>query len=204
MADAVHVPGSAPSKFKPHPAGTFAAQCVDTIALGARVKNYKDEEPYLAQTAAIVFRTGAINDETGEMVDMDAEFTISMHERAALRQFLENWRGATYTAEQAALGIDLEKLLGQWAFISVEQKPSRNQRIYGKIKSIMPLPKEMPRPAFPTYARVDRWALKKADYAKEAAAFLEKVRAETDLPTDNGSFTDAPRTGMLTNDDLPF
>jgi hypothetical protein len=40
------------------------------------------------------------------------EFTLSMHEKSTLRQFLESWRGKAFT-EKEALSFDVTALIGK-------------------------------------------------------------------------------------------
>lgn len=45
-------------------------------------------------------------------------FTASLNEKAALRQFLEGWRGKTFTDAELA-GFDLDKIIGTNAILSL-------------------------------------------------------------------------------------
>lgn len=186
------------SKFKPHPQGQFPAQCVDVINLGEKVDSGPNFPEKLSAKCALVFRTGAKNEDTGEPVDASQEYTVSMNDKANLRKALETWRGKPYTEEQATQGVPVDKLVGQWALIGVAHKTSAAGRTYATIQSIVGVP-ELMRPALPTFApykRADFWQERKADYAKAAAEF----RAKNAAPPSDDELHDA----MDDADDLPF
>jgi hypothetical protein len=201
--------------FKPHPEGQHVAICVDTIDLGDRVREWQGKTR-VSPTCALVFLTGLRNTDTGAFHDVHAEFAASMNERANLRHFLEQWRGRSYTDAQAAAGVPLDKLVGQWALISVEHRQSKNNRTYAKIKSIMPLPKGMPVPAIPIdeYRRADFWLSRKDAYREEVARYRSTVppsheelsspsheELSSPQPSDD-EFDDFPPAPP--DDDLPF
>lgn len=187
------------SKYKPHPAGTFAAVCVDVIDLGKRVGEFNGKVK-VSPKIALVFRTGETRDD-GEFFDVAQEFTASMFEKATLRHFLESWRGKAYTEEQVATGVPVNKLCGQPAFINVLQETSKAGRAYARIATVMQLPKGMAPPDVGDYIRPAYWADRKADYLEayrkhEAASQPVAVRAE--------SFAEIPDALDTDDDDLPF
>lgn len=190
MADSVTAQDKG-SGFTPHDEGQFAAVCMDVVDLGQRVEQFIGKPPRLAPKCALVFLTTS----GGETKDVAAEVTVSMGEKANLRALLEAWRGKSYTPEQAAAGIALEKLVGHTALISVEHKRSGQGRVYAKIKAISPLPKEIPAPTPNGYTRAEFWAGRKKAYAEEAAKFLRTVAKNDELPSQPVEDDD---------DDLPF
>ena len=198
MADTLVAKGS-DSKFKPHPEGQFPALCVDAIDLGERVEQFQNKPKRLAHKCALVFRTGQKNAETGDFIDIGREFTVSMGEKANLRHFLEQWRGKKYAPEQIAQGVPLHKMAGNWALISVEHRVSGGGNTYANIAAAVGVPEIMrgALPTFPAYARPDFWNERKAEYAKEAAAF----RAESAAPPSDEFDGSGP---IEDDDDLPF
>lgn len=205
MADAINVKGNSDAKFKNHPAGQYTAQCVDTINLGERVISFLGKPTEVRGKCALVFRTGEKNPDTGVIIDVSHEFTISMFETANLRQFLEQWRGKSYSPEQADEGVQLEKLVGHWALISVEEKQSKKNRTYAIIKSIAPLPNAMPRPTFLPYTREEYWGERKVEYAAEVKAYRDALAqsAPQDFAAAAASVQDGA-DGSSSVDDLPF
>ena len=57
--------------------------------------------------------------EDGKPLIASQFFTLSMHEKASLRKFLEAWRGKAYTEEQAREGVDVELMVDVPALIQV-------------------------------------------------------------------------------------
>lgn len=166
------------SGFTPHDEGQFAAACADVVALGQRVEQYPGKPARVVEKCALVFLTSS----DGETKDVSVEFTVSMNERAGLRQFLESWRGKSYSAEQAAAGVPLNKLEGHGALISVEHKRSQKGRTYAKIKTISPLPQGLTAPDVSGYQRAPFWAERKKAYTEEAERFRQTVaRSEPEM-----------------------
>jgi len=198
MPDTITAKGN-DSKFRPHPDGQFAAQCVDAIDLGEKVEDYPGTPERLAHKCAIVFRTGAKNPETGDLIDIAKEYTVSMGEKANLRKDLESWRGKPYNEAQITEGVPVHKLAGNWALITVAQKQSGKGRTYAFIQSIVGIPAVMrvTLPAFSAYTRADYWQERKDEYMKAAATFRAKHAAPPSDEFDDSQMQDDA-------DDLPF
>lgn len=198
MADIITIPSGTSGQYKAHPEGQYTAVCVDVIDLGERPESFKDQPAKLKQKAAFVFRTGEVNAETGRPFDITAEYTVSMDRRSGLRQLLEAWRGKSYDEDYPKPPLHL--LEGQAGLVSVEHKTSPSSgRTYAKIKTIAPLPKQMPKPETGEYTRADYWGTRKAEYAEAAAKWRE-----AHLPPAAESIDDFP--AALDDDDssLPF
>ena len=167
------------AKFKSHPEGQFVGQCVDCIDLGESVQDFADKPKYLAQKCALVFRTGEKNEETSSYIDVSGEFTVSMGEKANLRKFLEQWRGKPYTVEQVDAGVPLDKLVGNWALLTVAHKKSAKGRTYAVIVSAVGVPKQMQGSLKPytDYDREKYWTEKKGEYSVAAAAYRASIGA---------------------------
>lgn len=206
MSDAILAKGS-DSKFQPHPAGQFVAQCVDTINLGDSVETFAGEPPKLVQKCALVFRTGERNEQLGEYVDIGREFTVSMGDKANLRKFLEQWRGKPYAAEQITAGVPLEKLTGAFGLLTVAHGTAKSTgRPYGIITACVGIPKQMQGATTPytDYKRADYWDTKKKEYAEAARKFRAEMQTSAvganAFDRDFGD-DDFPVGG---DDDLPF
>ena len=201
MADRVTAKSS-DAKFTPHPEGQFVAVCVDVIDLGEKVDSGPNFPDKLSPKCVLVFRTGEKNPDTGEIVDVAQEYTVSMGDKANLRKALESWRGKAYTQEQADEGVPVDKLVGNGALIGVAHKISvAKKRPYAVIQSIVGVPQAM-RPTIPMgtdYKRADFWADRKKEYAEAA----KKFRADAGAPPAEAEFEEFP--GALDDDDdLPF
>ena len=190
MADQVTAQDSS-QNFKAHDEGQFAASCADVVDLGERLEQYPGKPSRVVRKVALVFVTNS----SGETKDISAEMTLSMNERAALRAFLEAWRGKSYTPEQAAAGVPLDKLERAGALISVEHKRSAKGRTYGKIKTIAPLPAGLTAPVLNGYTRAEFWQGRKKAYAEEVARYKQTLVASSEFPNEPPPDED---------DDLPF
>lgn len=205
MADRISAKGS-DSKFRPHPEGMFLAQCVDVIDLGEKVEDYAGQPKKLSHKCALVFRTGEQNPETNDLIDIAGEYTVSMSEKANLRKMLETWRGKAY-GEDELDDVPLDKLEGNWAQITVDQKVSSNQRRYARIIGVMGVPKQLRKdlPAFATYERAEYWMDKKAAYKKEAETFMAMTAPAPSGKRLSGPDGDpGPEYTGDEDDDLPF
>ena len=77
-------------------------------------------------------------DEThGRRFDVARVYTLSLHERAALRKDLESWRGRKFT-EMELDGFDLEKLLGVNAQVAVTHDLGDDGTIYANVSTVVP------------------------------------------------------------------
>lgn len=202
MADAVTA-RDAGKKFLPHPEGGYAAVCVDVVNLGERVEQYAGKPERLVPKVAVVFQTGEVNPETGELHQVSMEYTVSMGEKANLRKFLEMWRGKKYTEEQAEEGVPIHKLEGAPGYITVEHKTSGQGRKYAILSSIIPLPKGMVKPTLPAYTRPDFWAERKKANAEAAAKFKQDAHPVSNGDKDGFDGFPPPHNDG-DDDDLPF
>lgn len=198
MADTLVAKGS-DAKFMPHPEGQFLGQCVDAIDMGHKVEDFPGTPKKLAQKCVLVFRTGEVNPETAEFIDIAREFSLSMGEKSNLRKFLEQWRGKPYTTEQIKQGVPLHKLVGQHGLLTVAHRVSGQGRTYANIAACVGIPKQMAGSvvAYDNYERADYWQTRKEEYQKAAEAFL----AESATAPDHDDFPAALRDEA---DDLPF
>lgn len=189
-------------KFVSHSAGQFAARCVDVVDFGDKVEQFPGNPERLVHKVGIVFRTGEVNPDTNEYIDVMREFTVSMGDKANLRRFLEDWRGKSYTNDEVEQGAPLHKLVGVSCLITVEHKTSGSGRTYANIKGIAPLPKQMAAaaPATDGYTRPEYLTERKKAYAEEAKKYRAKVNAPSSHPMDDG-FDGFPPAA---DDDLPF
>ena len=190
--------------FTPHPAGQFAARCVDVIDLGEKVEQYPGTPEKLSHKVSLVFRTGEKNAD-GSYIDIAKEFTLSMFELANLRKFLEAWRGKTFTDSEVEEGAPLHKLCGVLALLSVEQKKSAQNRVYANINAIQKLPKVM-EPGAPSgddYERPEYLVKRKAEYAAAAGEYRKKIGAPMKHDLNPDGFEDFP-PAEEGDDDLPF
>lgn len=111
--------------------GLHAAVCVDAVYLGELQSPWGPKHK-----VSLIFELQE-TDEEGNHFIVGKRFTKSLNEKAALRKFLEKWRGEKYTPDELQKGVDLENLLGMSAtlFVVLNEK---EERTYSNIESILP------------------------------------------------------------------
>src|SRR5208337_1405024 len=105
-------------------------------------------------------------------------YTLSLHEKAALRKDLESWRGRTFTEEELK-GFDVENVLDVPCLLNVIHNGTSGT-VYANVSGIMKLPKSMQPIKGRDYVRVQDREPKRSDAAP------------------------APDWGEITDDDVPF
>jgi hypothetical protein len=140
------------STYATAPEGLHAAVCVDVVNLGVVAGAYgaKHKVRLAWQLASL--------DAQGRRYDVARVYTLSLHERAALRKDLESWRGRTFT-EVELDGFDLERLLGANAQVQVTHDLSDDGTCYANVSTVVPPVKGAPTLAPLNYVRAkDRQA----------------------------------------------
>jgi hypothetical protein len=183
----------------PAPEGQFQAVCVDVINLGERVERYQNNPPSLAPKLALVYQLNEENPDTGKRWEISREFTASLGKKTNIRAFLGNWRGKSYTDEDAAKGIPVHKLTGVNALLSIEHKRSGSGNVYAFINNATPLPKVLPAIQPVSYSRSEFWSKKKEEYRAEVEAFKKQQE-----PQSAGATLAEVKAAMDSGDDLPF
>lgn len=132
--------------YTPPEAGTFAARCVALIDLGTQASTYEGETKSAHKLLVQFEITDTDNRRTdGEPFIISKRFTASLHQKAALRGFLEAWRGRPFTPEELR-AFDLKTLLGVPCLLGIVHT-TKEGRTFANISSCMRLPKGMPAPA---------------------------------------------------------
>ena len=133
-------------KFEIIPAGSYPARCYSMIELGTKEETYQGVSKMVNKvriTWELPTETMVFKEERGpEPRVISKEFTLSMHEKANLRAFLENWRGKSFT-EKEAEAFDVTNLLGVPCLLSITHKAATNGNTYANISSVSLLPKGM-------------------------------------------------------------
>ncbi len=142
------------SNFEPAPAGPTAAVCIDLVDLGMREGQYG-----LRRKLKIVWslekRMKAPDRKSlGKPYIAQKVYGWSLHPKSLLRQDIEAWTGKKLTEKQIREGVDLEKLIGRAAFLSIQHN-ERDGAVFANVVAIMPLPDGMHAPLpDPDYVRV--------------------------------------------------
>ena len=122
-------------QFEPAPEGVHVGICVDVIDKGLQPTPWGEKKK-----VEIRWQIDELM-EDGERFLVVRWFTNSLNERAALRQLLETWRGKHYTDEEAKAGVDLERLIGQPALLTIVHTERDNGGVFANVKAAMQLPK---------------------------------------------------------------
>lgn len=130
------------------PAGLYPARCYQMIHVGSVDENIMGDVKHLNKVRIgweLPTELRVFNAEKGEQpIVISKDFTLSMHEKSALRIALKSWRSKDFTEEEAA-AFDITKLLGVPCMLNIIHKPSKKDptKIYEEISGISPLPKGM-------------------------------------------------------------
>lgn len=129
----------------PMEAGSYAARCFSMIEIGTVNEVIEGKEKTL-QKVRLGFEfpteTRVFKEENGpQPYTISKEFTLSMHEKASLRKFLEAWRGRKFD-ESEAKKFDITVLIGKECLLSIIHKESKG-KTFEEISSVSLLPKGM-------------------------------------------------------------
>jgi len=131
-------------------AGTHIARCYSMVHLGTVQWEYLGEVKHTDKvrlTFELPFETKVFNEDKGEQpMVISKEYTLSLHEKANLRNDLENWRGKSFTEEEVK-AFDISKLIGVPCSVSIVHKVAKNGNTYANIGALTSLPKGTTCPA---------------------------------------------------------
>jgi hypothetical protein len=132
-----------PQAFELPPAGTFVAICCHVIDLGTQTLEYQGQTKR-AHKIALAWLLPDELKEDGTPFTIGRRFTASLHEKAALRQFLEAWRGRAFTLEELK-SFALPRLINAPCLLNIVHM-ERDGKTYAEVKGASPLPKGMQPP----------------------------------------------------------
>lgn len=133
--------------WDPHPEFDGPAVCVDITPLRKTQSSYGERE-----TFRVVFETTETREDGSRFLLFSRNFTASIHEKSAFRQFLRQWYGRDLTvAEQAE--FDTDSLIGRTAKVSVVHNEYQG-KTYANIGLIRPDRSDQPLKASGKYVRV--------------------------------------------------
>lgn len=133
--------------FKRVPPGVFIARCFGLIDLGTQRVEFQGD--IKLQHKMLVKWELFGEDDEGKPLEVEFEgktmpmtiskrYTVSLNEKARLRQDLASWRGKDFSDEEAK-GFDVSKLVGAYCMLNVSQSET-NGKIYSNVAAITPLP----------------------------------------------------------------
>lgn len=124
------------------PAGSLPARCCHVIDLGTQTMEYQGETKRMHKIA-IAWQLEELKAD-GTPFTVSRRFTASLHEKAALRAFLEAWRGKPFTPEELK-GFSLPRLINAPCLLNIVHA-ERGGNTYADIKGASPLPRGMTPP----------------------------------------------------------
>ena len=135
------------SNFKRVPSRAFIGRCYSLIDLGTQRSDgqFGIKDQHKIQIRWELF--GDDDDGNPLTVDVDGKtmpmtisksYTVSLHEKAALRKDLASWRGKDFTDEEAK-AFDVSKLLGAYCMVSVTTSEN-NGKTYSNVSGLTRLP----------------------------------------------------------------
>jgi hypothetical protein len=139
--------GNGGGNYAPVEAGTYVARCVSMIHLGTLNEEFNGEKKELNKVRIsweLPTEMKVFKEENGEQPNLvSKDFTLSMHEKASLRKFLQSWRGKAFT-EAEAKSFDITKLMGKPCMLSIIHKQSKTSgKAYADISSVSVMVKGM-------------------------------------------------------------
>ncbi len=110
------------------PSGTHKAVLVAIIDLGTHIEQFSGQEAKDTRKLLLAFELVEEHCAgTNRNHIIGREFTLSLHPKAGLRQFIESWRGSKFKEEEE---FDITSLTGKSCMVNVTHKTSNNDRTY--------------------------------------------------------------------------
>ncbi len=131
------------TEFELPPAGATAARCAAVIDLGSQQSIYQGETKTQAKIL-LTFELAELRSD-GTPHRVSRRMTASLHKKAQLRAFLEQWRGRAFTDEELR-AFNVGKLLKAPCLLNLVHI-ERAGKQYANILSVSPVPKGMTAPA---------------------------------------------------------
>lgn len=197
------------------PAGNYIARCYKMVQIGTVTEIVLGKAKVLHKVRIgweLPEEKRVFNEEKGEQpLVIENEYTLSLHEKSALRAILKSWRGKDFTEEEAK-AFDITKLLGIPCMLNIIHKQGKADptKTYEQISGITPMPKGVKCPAQinPTFElSYDAWNEEKynslPDFIKtKMASSLEYIQMRN---PDHATVTEAENHLQdEADDDLPF
>ena len=124
--------------FKPIDAGTYQAVCYAVWDIGNQLNpRYNKVYPKVIIAWEIDKRIETEGEYKNKRFVVSNTYTLSLGDKAILRQHLESWRGKPFTEDELK-GFDLSKLIGINCLINIVHKKSADgTKTYTNISSVM-------------------------------------------------------------------
>ncbi len=140
--------------FTPVPSGMHLARCYKLVDLGSQKSEYMGQVK-IQHKIMLQFEVWSEDENgqptvtsKGEPLSITKRYTLTLAEKAALRNDLKTWRGRDFTPEELR-GFELKNVLGVWAMLSVTRDAAANGKEYTNIQAIMPVPANVKKAGLP-------------------------------------------------------
>jgi hypothetical protein len=164
-------------EFKPAPPGTFIGVCVDVVDLGLQEVTFQGKTK-MQPKIRVYWQIEEINPDNERPFLVTKRYTLSLHEKSALRKDLVSWRGRDFTDDELS-GFDLETLIGVNAMLTITHNEN-DGRTYANVSGISKLHKSMtPIKPLDYVRKIDR---KDGDQKAPHAGPAADVVADDDIP----------------------
>lgn len=203
---------------EPIPAGLYPARCYQMIHIGTVEESFEGVAKKVNKVRIgweLPTETRVFKEENGEQpCVISKEYTLSLHEKSALRSMLKSWRSKDFTEEEA-LAFDITKLLGVPCMINISHKKSADgTKTYDNISAVTPMPRGMdcpppinPRLVFEHDSPNMEVLEALPDFIKDKVKSSDEWKARHAAPAPAPNITPgttAADLGISSADDLPF
>jgi hypothetical protein len=192
------------TNYEPVPEGVFQAICYGIYDLGTQYNERWNKTAHRVIVAWEIPDSRIELEKDGKKLNLprgiSKEYTLSLHEKAALRKDLQNWRGRTFTKEELA-GFDLANVLKANCMLQVLHA-TKDEKTYANVAAIMPLMKGVEKKApentpvlfslsdkQPIPSSTPKWIVDKIQAAKEYTGGVAGLQADN---SGNGNDTEVP------------
>lgn len=195
--------------FDPVPEGSHLAVCDLFVDLGQQETSYNGQSKvqhkiYLRwqiPSLRLSYEKDGVQHE-GPMT-IGSKFTLSLHEKAALRKVLQSWRGRAFTPDELKK-FDVTTVLGAPCLITVTHTPRDNGGVYANVGAVAKLPPGVPAPALEGETLI--YDADNRDSFDKLRPWLQDLiknqKREDDTPEERGG-DNQPAYADL-DDDVPF
>ncbi len=128
--------------FDPVPEDQHTARCVLVVDIGTHDGSYGPKHQCVVGWELPEVQQVFDEAKGPEPMMLSNFYTVSLSEKANLRQMLETWRGRAFTADELS-GFDLSSLLGVPCMLSVVHKTKPNGDIRAQVQSVAKLHKSI-------------------------------------------------------------
>lgn len=190
--------------FDPVPEGSHLAVCDMFVDLGLQDTNFGTKHKvYLRwQIPSLRMKWEKDGVEHEGPMAIGSKFTLSLHEKATLRQILQSWRGKAFTADELKK-FDVTTVLGKPCLITVTHAPKDGGGVYANVGAVAKLPAGIPAPTLEGEVLI--YDADNLDSFEKLRPWLQELvkgqRLENDPPEQRGE--PQPAYADL-DDDVPF